>query len=84
MIEPPTDKGYTIYSKNGCINCNKSADLLDAKLLPFKYINCDIYLIEDRIGFLAQMKIYAGGEVKMFPMVFFDGEYIGSYKCLCS
>ena len=91
MFEPPADKGYTVYSKSGCVNCLKAKRMIEDKLLktwyqgldlPLKYINCDDYLIEDRTGFLSTIKLFAGGEVKMFPMIFFDNEYIGSYTAL--
>lgn len=81
-IDEPLTHGYTIYSKTGCPNCDKSCDLLNTNMTPFKYVLCDTYLAEDRLAFLAKMKIFAEGEVKMFPMVFFDGEYIGGFKSL--
>ena len=86
MFEPPAEKGYTIYSRNGCVNCEKAKRMIKEKhpyfTVSLKYINCDDYLIEDRLGFLSNIKLFAGTEVKMFPMIFFDGEYIGSYNAL--
>ena len=93
MFEPPAKDGYTIYSKTGCVNCVKALRMAEDKLLgnwsqgldlPLKYILCDDYLIEDRQGFLSTIKLFAGGDVKMFPMIFFDGEYIGSYNALAT
>jgi glutaredoxin len=91
MFEPPAESGYTVYSKSGCVNCEKAKRMIEDKLLmtwsqglalPLKYINCDDYLIEDRTGFLSNLKLFAGCDVKYFPMIFFDGEYIGSYNAL--
>lgn len=86
MFEPPAESGYTVYSKSGCVNCLKAtrmiADKFPSLAFPFKYIDCDDYLIEDRAGFLSNIKLFAGTEVKMFPMIFYDGEYIGSYNAL--
>lgn len=91
MFEPPAKLGYTIYSKTGCVNCVKAKRMIEDKVLgkwyegmpfPLKYIECDNYLVEDRQGFLSNIKLFAGGEVKMFPMIFYNEEYIGSYNAL--
>ena len=86
MFEPPAKEGYTLYSKTGCVNCLKARRMIEDKFpyldFPLKYINCDDYLVEDRQGFLSNIKLFAGGEVKMFPMIFYNGEYIGSYNAL--
>jgi glutaredoxin len=90
MFEPPAESGYTVYSKSGCVNCEKAKRMIEDKsaefrsglAFPLKYINCDDYLIEDRTGFLSNIKLFAGTEVKYFPMIFFDGQYIGSYNAL--
>jgi len=78
IYEPPISKGFTVYTKSGCLNCPKVKSLLKGKDL--KIIDCDEYLIEDRNDFLLYMKLIAKKDMKMFPMVFNDGVYIGGYE----
>jgi glutaredoxin len=75
------DRGFTIYSKSGCINCVKVKQFLKEKFTAFKEIDCDEELIDNRDEFLALMQEMSGGQkVTMFPIVFYNGEYIGGYK----
>lgn len=74
------DKGFTVYSKSGCLNCVHVVKFLDSKFIKHNYVLCDEELFEDREAFLAKIRDYAGKEVKQFPMVFHDGVYIGGYK----
>lgn len=76
--EAPASKGFTVYTKSGCLNCPKVKSLLKEKEL--KIVDCDEYLIEDRIDFLSYMKQITKMDVKFFPMVFNDGLYIGGYE----
>ena len=57
-IELPTEKGFTIYSKSGCINCDNIKKLLDANKLEYNVINCDNYLNENKDFFLNLKKIF--------------------------
>jgi glutaredoxin len=75
----PAVNDYTIYSKSGCPNCVKIKKYLcevGAKLLV---INCDEYILENKENFLNFIESLAGKEVKIFPMVFYEGQYIGGY-----
>jgi len=75
MFEKPSTTGYTIYSKSQCPACEKTRDILtDAK-----YINCDEYL-DDTDTFIDFMWSLTSSFPKAFPMIFKDGQYIGSYK----
>jgi glutaredoxin len=77
--ELPAENDYTIYSKSGCPNCLKIKKYLceaGAKLLV---INCDEYILENKENFLSFIEALVGKEVKIFPMVFYDGRYIGGY-----
>jgi glutaredoxin len=76
--EAPSSKGFTVYTKSGCLNCPKVKSLLKEKEL--KIVDCDEYLIEDRTDFLSYIRRIAKTDVKMFPMVFNDGVYIGGYE----
>ena len=78
-FEKPAETGYTIYSKSGCILCNKVKDLLKTRDKPFNVIDSDEYLIEDKDGFVAFMESCAGKSTGGFPKVFADGVFVGSY-----
>ena len=47
-IAEPNKIGFTIYSKSGCINCNKVKVLLKEKKVLFSVIDCDEYIIENK------------------------------------
>jgi len=79
-FEEPAKSGFTVYSKSGCINCNKVKSLLKEKNLIFSVIDCDEYIIENKEDFLLFIKEKANREYKMFPMVFYDGSFIGGYS----
>jgi len=73
-------KEFTIYGKSGCTFCVKAKSLLKEKNLIFNVIDCDEYLIEDKPGFLEFIKNIAGKEVNIFPMIFYQGKFIGGYN----
>ena len=79
-FDKPCEKGFTIYSKSGCPNCLKVKAYLKQKNLIFTVINCDEYIIEDRDNFLSFIKEHAGQEVKTFPIIFYDGKFIGGFN----
>ena len=79
-IENPSESGFTIYSKSGCSNCIKVKKLLNDKNLKFNLINSDEYLIEDKDFFLNFIKQITNTEVKTFPIIFYDKEFIGGYS----
>jgi len=79
-FENPSDTGFTIYSKSGCPNCLKIKALLNEKNLKFNLINSDEYIFEDKEGFLNFIKQIAKVEVKTFPMIFYDKQFIGGYN----
>ena len=78
-IIPPTDLGFFIYSKSGCHQCLKLKNTLREKSLLYTDINCDEYLIEDKDLFLSFIREKTNQSINTFPIVFFDGEYIGGY-----
>jgi|688.fasta_scaffold519053_2 glutaredoxin len=79
-IELPIEKGFTIYSKSNCINCDNIKKLLEDNKLEYNVINCDNYLNENKNFFLEFMKLITRQECKMFPIVFSDQKFIGGYK----
>ena len=78
-FEEPSSNGFTIYSKSGCHNCNRVKTLLKEKFLIFNVIDCDEYLLEKKEDFLKFIKNKTREDVKMFPIVFYDGAFIGGY-----
>ena len=76
---PPEKNGYTIYSKSGCPNCLKIKTFLCEKGLNQFIINCDEYILDDKQKFLNYIETIAEKSVKLFPMVFLNGKYIGGY-----
>jgi glutaredoxin len=78
-FENPIEKGFTIYSKSGCINCNKIKMLLIENKLDFKLISCDEYILEDKDNFLFFIKQLTSKDHKQFPIIFNNSEFIGGF-----
>lgn len=76
----PLDEGYTIYSKSGCINCTKIKQFLKQKKIFFLEVQCDDFLLEDKEQFLLIINEMAKKECKTFPMIFYNGEFVGGYN----
>ena len=75
VVESPNQFGYTIYSKNNCPYCVKAKALIKDAVI----IECDEYLKEDRSTFLKYMDAYSRTEHRTFPMIFYDGEFVGGF-----
>jgi glutaredoxin len=77
----PSLISYTVYSKKECINCTKVKVLIEGEDEDvWKTVHeCDEYLTTSREEFLAFMTKKTGTEIKSFPIVFFNGEYIGGF-----
>jgi len=80
FIFPPLNEGYTVYSKSGCINCTKIKKLLLEKNIFFLDVQCDEFLLEDKEQFLLFINEKAQKECKTFPMIFYNGEFVGGYN----
>ena len=78
-IFEPLDTGFTIYSKSGCFYCTKVKKLLFDKNIFFLDVSCDEFLLEDKEGFLLFIKERANKEYRTFPIVFYDGKFIGGF-----
>jgi glutaredoxin len=76
----PIKTGFTIYSKSGCPNCLTTKNLLKENNLFFKQVNCDDYLLENKEEFLTFIENIAETSYRTFPMVFYDGKFIGGAK----
>ena len=79
-IQLPAEKGFTIYSKSGCLNCDNIKKLLDDNKLEYNVINCDKYLNTNKDFFIKFIYELAKKEIKVFPMVFKDNLFVGGYK----
>jgi glutaredoxin len=79
-FEKPLKSGFTIYSKSGCPNCTKAKALLQSKNLLFEVIDCDEYIIENKETFLSFIISLTNKEVKTFPIIFYDGKFVGGYN----
>jgi glutaredoxin len=79
-FEGPNVSGFTIYSKSGCQNCLKVKNLLKEKGFHFNIIDCDDYIIEDKENFLFFINKLTEKDVKVFPIIFNKGKYIGGYN----
>jgi glutaredoxin len=77
----PYPLGITIYTKTGCSYCTKAISFLQDLGLKFTIIDSDPYLA-DKDALLAFIQNLAGKEHKTFPIVFFDGKFIGGYDDL--
>jgi len=76
----PEKNGFTVYSKSGCLNCSLVKKLIKEKHFLFQDVNCDEYLFENKEDFLFFIKSIAKVEYKMFPIVFYEGNFIGGLK----
>ena len=83
----PSLISYTVYSKKDCINCTRVKVLIEGEDEDIwkddnTYLTvheCDDYLTNSREEFLAFMTKKTGVEIKSFPIVFFNGEYVGGF-----
>ena len=88
IFTPPTPTGFMIYTKNACPYCDKVKDVLDRQDLDYTVVNCTEYLMNAKTkeDFLAFIAGFAKEEYRTFPMVFYDGKFIGGFaetKAFC-
>lgn len=79
-FELPTKSGFSIYSKSGCPNCSKVKSFLKDNNYDFNVIDCDEYLIEAKYEFLEFIKNLAQKECRVFPIIFFNGNFVGGFN----
>jgi len=73
----PEKQNFTIYSKSGCPNCTNVKKILKEKYFLFTEINCDEYILEDKDRFLKFIEDITKITYKTFPMVFYNGKFVG-------
>jgi glutaredoxin len=75
----PSSDGYTIYSKSGCPFCVKAKKLLTSENPEPIVVDCDEYLLENKVDFLNFIKSLTNTDHKTFPMIFHKGTFIGGF-----
>lgn len=79
-FEKPSVNGFTVYSKSGCHNCSTVKKILQDKNLAYNVVDCDDYIIEDKVNFLLFITELTEREIKQFPIIFYDGIIVGGYN----
>jgi glutaredoxin len=77
MFPSPVKEGYTIFSKTGCTYCEFVKELLEDEAVTI--INCDTFLGEEKAAFLDYVDKLVGKPHKTFPMVFYEGHFLGGF-----
>ena len=78
-IRDPHIKEFTVYTKKECKYCEKVKELLIDNQFFFTVIPCDDYLLENKEAFLDIMEKKIGQVYKTFPMVFYEGKFLGGF-----
>jgi glutaredoxin len=78
----PIEKGWTIYSISKCEYCDKSKLYLESIGEEINIINVDDVIKKKytKQKFLDHIYLMTGQNIKYFPMIFKDKEYIGGFK----
>lgn len=71
---------YLIYSKTGCVYCDKAKELLENedKII----IDCDQMLKNNRDDFIKEIEARMRKPFRTFPVIFSDNIYLGGYDDL--
>lgn len=70
---------YTIFTKSQCKYCSDIKILMDRENEDVEYILCDEMINTNRECFIKSIKQIINVENVTFPIVFYQGEYIGGY-----
>lgn len=78
----PAKSGYTVYSISGCKYCDMCMKYMKDKPKKIQIINCDMYIntLRNRDDFFKFMSTYTVIPYVYFPMIFYNGKFIGGYK----
>ena len=78
----PEKFDFTVYIKSGCSYCIQVKNLLTMMNLKTRYINIDAYIItpQSKENFFNFIEELTGKKYRTFPIVFFDGDFIGGYN----
>ena len=73
----PSSHGYTIYSKENCVYCERVKELLVNELITM--YSCVDFMESNREGFHSFMDTITGRVHRTFPFVFHNGVFIGGH-----
>jgi glutaredoxin len=78
----PNSKGFTVYTKKDCHYCNITKELLNTHFELADFIPCDDYLVNNECKqlFIKFMNSLTKDKFKTFPVVFYNGDFIGGCK----
>jgi glutaredoxin len=86
-LDPPSISGFTIYTKVNCTLCDLVKELVYKNNPHAKVVPCDEYLCDPELkeSFLTHInrkhiQKCSVGEYRTFPMVFFQGKFLGGYS----
>tara|TARA_B100000795_G_scaffold121026_1_gene90089 strand:- start:99 stop:374 length:276 start_codon:yes stop_codon:yes gene_type:complete len=71
----PNSQGYFLYSKSNCKYCSLAKDLLP----NVSFVNVDHALATNKQLFLEKLHAIAETPIQTFPVVFFNGIFLGGY-----
>ena len=69
----PTESGYFMYTKSHCKWCQKAKETLPNVVV----VNVDHLLPDKNTEFLAFVDSFSGARPRTFPMVYYNGIYLG-------
>lgn len=77
----PSKQSVTIYKISGCKYCENSIKILKDSKIDCTIINCDKYVssLQSRDIFYKFIQQFTIDEYRYFPMIFFNGKFIGGY-----
>lgn len=82
-LSSPEPGSWVVYSKTGCVYCDKAKNLLHKKNKSYKVIMCDELLFEDRQRCLNELGLFSKINVTTFPLVVDpEGKSVGGYTDL--
>ena len=81
-ILKPSENNFTIYSKSDCIYFTNIDELMQTNFCEYTKIICDDYVNDKfvRKEFSKFMKQFMEQSPKTFPIVFYNGKYVGGFQ----
>ena len=78
----PHKTGYTVYSISGCKYCDMCKEFVKNTKKKTTFINCDDFIqtLRNRDDFYKFIHKFTIIPYIHFPMIFYDGKFIGGYK----